>query len=170
MTPGFPLPLDSLLVHERPSPAEAVAIVLELCRQVRPADGATAVTPPVTRATVLLDADGRVAARGGAVTEDDQTASLLGHLLLELVDDLPETSRLRRLAGRAARGGKPGVSVRRLASSLRRNAPSNPRLAVAAFVRRANGGGGSAASVVEDPSGVVFAARRLLSPLWRRFA
>jgi hypothetical protein len=177
MMSGFPLALDTLLARERPSPAEAVAIVLELCRQVRPAGGGSAVTPPVTRATVLLDTDGAVATRGGAVTEDDQTVSLLGHLLLELVDDRPETSRLRRVAARAARslpGGSRAVSVRRLASALRRNAPSNPRRAVAAFVHRASGCADGAAPILEETSRVAFAARgaarRLLSPLWRRIA
>lgn len=174
MTSGFPLALDSLLTRERPSPAEAVAIVLELCRQIRPADGAAVVTPPVTRASVLLDAEGGVATRGGTVTEDDQTVSLLGHLLLELVDDRPDTSRLRRVAARAARslpGDSRGVSVRRLTSALRRNAPSNPRRAVAAFVQRACGGERGAAT--DEPGRMVFVARgaaRLLSPLWRRIA
>ncbi len=174
MTSGFPLTLDTLLAHERPRPAEAVAIVLELCRQIRPASQAVAVTPPVTRASVLLHADGGVATRG-AVVEDDQTASLLGHLLLELVDDRPETSRLRRVAARAARslpGGR-GVSVRRLSAALRRSAPSNPRGAVADFVRRASGGSG-ALPAAEEGGGMALVARgtarRLLRPLWRRIA
>ncbi len=174
MTPGFPLALDTLLAHERPTPAEAIAIVFELCRQIRPGGGVSAVTAPVTRASVLLDASGDVATRGGGVTEDDQTASLLGHLLLELVDDRPETSRLRRLAARAARslpGGSRAISVRRLASALRRNAPADPRGAVAAFVRRASGTGSEVAPVaIEDSRRVAVAARRLLMPLWRRIA
>lgn len=175
MTSGFPLALDTLLARERPRPAEAVAIVLELCRQIRPAGGTAVVTPPVTRASVLLHADGGVATRGGAVVEDDQTASLLGHLLLELVDDRPETSRLRRVAARAARslpGGR-GVSVRRLSAALRRNAPSNPRGAVADFVRRASGVSGAMAAGEEAGRMALVArgaARRLLRPLWRRIA
>lgn len=177
MSPGFPHALDSLLARERPSPAEAVAIVLELCRQIRPAATPSAVTPPVSRATVVLDANGSVAARGGAIVEDDQTVSLLGHLLLELVEDRPDTARLRRVAARAARslpGGPRGISVRRLASVLRRNSPSNARGAVAAFVQRASGARRDVAPVVEESHPVVLvargAARRLLMPLWRRIA
>lgn len=179
MTPGFPLALDTLLAQGRPSPAEAVAIVLELCRQVRPA-ASPAVTPAVSPATVLLDANGAVATRGGGVAEDDQTVSLLGHLLLELVEDRPDTSRLRRVAARAARslpGGSRSVSVRRLASALRRNAPTDTREAVAAFVRRASGLGGDLSErvpAIEEPRRVAVAAggaaRRLLMPLWRRIA
>ncbi len=177
MTPGFPLALNALLARARPTPAEAVSIVLELCRQIRPATTA-AITPAVSRATVLLDANGTVATRGGAVTEDDQTVSLLGHLLLELVEDRPETSRLRRIAARATRslpgGSRRALSVRRLASALRRNAPSDPKAAVAAFVRRASGAVVEpAAPALEEPRGMASVARgaaRLLMPLWRRIA
>jgi len=177
VTAGYPLTLNSLLVRQRPSTAEAVAIVLELCRQIRPA-ASGAVTPPVSSTTVLLDAGGGVATRGGAAVEDDQTASLLGHLLLELLDDGPETGRLRRIAARAARslpGGSRRISVRRLAAALRRSAPADPKGAVRAFVARANGLQPVAATPhVEAPAGVTLAARsaarRLLLPLWRRIA
>ncbi len=178
MTPGFPLALEALLARARPTPSEAVSIVLELCRQIRPATTA-AVTPGVSRAAVLLDSSGTVATRGGGVTEDDQTVSLLGHLLLELVEDRPETSRLRRVAARAARslpgGSRRAFSVRRLASALRRNAPSDPKAAVAAFVRRASGATAvpTTPPVLEEPHGVASVARgaaRLLMPLWRRIA
>jgi hypothetical protein len=155
-----------------------VAIVLELCRQIRPA-AAAAVTAPVSSATVLLDADGRVATRGGAASEDDQTVSLLGHLLLELLEDQPETSRLRRIAARAATslpGGRRRISVRRLAAALRRSAPADPKAAVRNFVLRSAGlqPASPASPPAEDVTSVTIAARtaarRLLMPLWRRIA
>ncbi|HSK10471.1 MAG TPA: hypothetical protein VK911_12905 [Vicinamibacterales bacterium] len=177
MTPRFPLALQSLLgAGHRPTPGEAVAIVLELCRQVRPAESGV-VTPPLSAATVYLDPTGAVGTRGGVAVEDDQTASLLGHLLLELLDEgQPQADPVRRLAARAAHSlpGTSRVSVRRLAGGLRRLSPSDPKAAVRAFVERANGTGAGAAETVASrrfPAiEVRAAARRLLAPFWRSIA
>lgn len=169
MKHGSPVTLARFLeAGHRPRPSEAAAVVLELSARIRP--GATSsVSPPIAAGTVLVDPAGCVATTGGDFVEDDQTASLLGHLLVELLRMTHEDTGARvpagltRLSQRAARalpgGGR--MTVARLASGLRRFAPRDSQAAVRQMVER---------WAREDRTGVreVAAAARTDTFRWRR--
>jgi hypothetical protein len=118
---------DLLASGLRPEPHEAVAIALEVCRQVMRQGPRAGVAAPISAATVAIDAAGAVVAAGGPPVEDDQTVLLVGHLLLEMLGP-PNTAagarvpaRLRAVAIRAC-SAQPGSysSVASLSSALRR--------------------------------------------------
>jgi hypothetical protein len=155
MKDGVPVSIAELIVAgARPLPGEAVAILLDVCEQVvrQPAGGA--VLPAITPSALFVDASGTVALAGGVPVEDDQTVQLLGRLLLQMLPSPGAAgshrvpSRLSDLASRAAAGELPRVSVERLAASLRRFAPEQPRAAVRAlFDRWRSGAATSSANV-----------------------
>jgi hypothetical protein len=88
--------------------------------------------PAISTATVTIDADGTVAVSGGLPGEDEQTVSLAGRLLLEMLDHSAaavETAvppRLRSIAIRAAAGGRDAFATAgQFASALRRHGPES---------------------------------------------
>jgi hypothetical protein len=118
---------DLLASGHRPEPHEAVAIVLEVCRQVMRQGPRAAVAAPISTATVSIDAGGSVVAAGGAPAEDDQTVLLLGHLLVDMLGPADSAAgsrvpdKLRAIAVRACSGSSGSFSsVASLASALRR--------------------------------------------------
>jgi hypothetical protein len=138
-----------LLSFEPPRPHEAVAIAIELCNLVTARKAAEAVPAAISASTVRIDASGAVAVAGGAPGEDEQTVSLIGHLLVEMLrrpggeayEDV--SPRLRATAVRAATRGRDAfASVAHLAAALRRHAPDQRHAAIrAAFDRRQAAGG-----------------------------
>jgi hypothetical protein len=143
MKDGLPVSVAELLAAgERPHPSEAVAIVLDVCRQVMRPPAGTSVPPPISTSSVFLDGSGVVALAGGVPVEDDQTVQLLGRLLLQLLPgpDSPGVfrvpSRLRRLAAEAATGEGALRDVTRLATALRRYGPEHPGAAIRALFDR----------------------------------
>ncbi len=113
-------------------PHEAVAIVVQLCGQLhRGGAPAPGIAPAISAATVTIDGTGAVAVVGGAPVEDEQTVSLAGRLLLEMLDhsasatDAVAPPRLRSTAVRAAMGGRQafGTSTQ-LVAALRRHGPA----------------------------------------------
>jgi hypothetical protein len=143
MKDGFPVSVAELLAAgQRPHPSEAVAIVLDVCRQVMRKATGPSVLPPISTAALFLDRSGAVAVAGGVPVEDEQTVPLLGRLLLQMLP-APGTpggplvpSRLRRLAARAASGESPRLTVGRLAAALRPFAPEYPSAAIRALFDR----------------------------------
>jgi hypothetical protein len=113
----------------QPYPHEAVAIVLQLCGQISRRGPAPRVTPAISTSTVSIDASGAVAVSGGEPGEDEQTVSLAGRLLVELLDhsaaalEAAALPRLRATALRAASGGRAFGSASQLVSALRRYGP-----------------------------------------------
>lgn len=146
MKDGFPVSVAELLAAgERPHSSEAVAIVLDVCRQVMRPPAGTSVPPPISTTSVFLDGSGMVALAGGVPVEDDQTVQLLGRLLLQLlpapdgrgVSRVP--ARLRLLATEAASGEGALGDVARLAAALRRFGPEHTGAAVRALFERWRG-------------------------------
>lgn len=131
MREGVPVRLaDVLRSTEPPRPTEAVAIVIELCRQVMSRREALAVTPAISISTVGIDGSGAVAVEGGVPVEDEQTVFLLGRLLKDLLsraggggaDVVP--ARVNVVAARAASQGRSAyASVAHLLAALHRAAP-----------------------------------------------
>ena len=141
MTESRPVAVATLLAAGvQPHPHEAVAIVLQLCGQIARRGPAPRVTPAISTSTVCIDASGAVAVSGGESGEDEQTVSLAGRLLVELLDHSAAAlegaalPRLRATALRAASSGRAAFgSVSQLVSALRRYGPE---------VRRSRGGAG----------------------------
>lgn len=143
MKDGYPISIAELIAAgQRPLPSEAVAIVLDLCRQVMGRVPGASVLRPFSTATLFLDASGTVAVAGGVAAEDDQTVQLMGRLLLDM---LPPTGasgpghepvRLRTLASRAAAGDLARVKVAVLAARLRRFGPEEPQAAIRGLFER----------------------------------
>jgi hypothetical protein len=157
---------DFLAAGHRARPSEAAALVLELVTALRPGKAAS-VSPPVAADTILLDPV-RGASMAGQVLEDEQSVSLLGHLLARLLDLAGEDegvkipARLRRLSLRAARTlpGTPNpLTVRDLSSALRRYAPKDTRGTVLRMVERWQ---------VEGSAGVGKARVSSRAEAWRR--
>jgi hypothetical protein len=133
MSEGHPVPISSVLaagVGLRPH--EAVAVVLELCRRLGDRRESAGVTSAISASTVTIDRAGRVAVSGGMPHEVEQTISMAGHLLLEMLDhpasaNTSETAvppRLRSTAERAAWAGEAAFSsVGQLLGALRRHGP-----------------------------------------------
>lgn len=146
MKDGFPVSVAELLTAgQRPLPSEAVAIVLDVCRQVLERPAGPSVLPPISTGALFIDGGGRVAVAGGVPAEDDQTVRLLARVLLHMLPP-PGThagakvpSRLRGLAARAAAGDSPRLTVGRFAAALLRFGPPHPAAAVQALFRRWNG-------------------------------
>jgi hypothetical protein len=122
---------------EPPQPAEAVAIILEVCAQVASRAARPGVAPAVSAAGVLIDASGTVIVAGGAPGEDDQTVSLLGYLLLGMLKAPSPAGRvsvppaLHGLAVRAAAAGpEPFGSVAQFAAAIRRYGPAQNHVAI----------------------------------------
>ncbi len=146
MKDGFPVSVAELIAAgARPFPAEAVAILLDLCEQVARQPAGRSVLHAITPSALFIDGSGTVAVAGGVPVEDDQTVQLLGRLLLQMLPapgSLGATrvpSRLRSLAARAADGQLGRLSVGRLEASLRRFAPQHPQGAVRALFERWRG-------------------------------
>jgi hypothetical protein len=165
MRQGFPVAIAELLVTGgRPLPAEAAAIVVEVCARVVPGPR-KAVTAPISASSVFVEADGSVSVAGGLVVEDEQTVSLLGHLLLEMLRTHgPEArrpaARLEALAIRAAAVSEAaGPSLARFVAEVRRFAPEDPAGAVKGLFDRWRGRG---ALRVEEDGRVPETIRRLL--------
>lgn len=143
MKDGFPVSIAELLAAgQRPLPSEAVAIVLDVCRQVMRQRAGASVLPPISTGALFLDASGTVSVAGGVPAEDDQTVPLLARLLLQMlpVSGTPGgarvPSRLRQLASRAAAAESPRLTVARLAVGLRRFAPEQPQAAIRGLFER----------------------------------
>jgi len=120
-----------------PRPPEAVAIAIELSSLVIARRAADAVASAICPATVSIDASGAVAVTGGVPAEDEQTVSLVGHLLVEMLDPLrgdqdPAVSpRLLATATRAAvRGNDAFASLGHLVAALKRHAPEQRHAAI----------------------------------------
>ncbi len=146
MKDGFPVSVAELIAAgARPFPAEAVAILLDVCEQVARQPAGRSVLPAITPSALFIDGSGTVAVAGGVPVEDDQTVQLLGRLLLQMLPAPGSLgaarvpSRLRSLAARAADGQLRRLSVGRLAASLRRFAPQHPPGAVRALFERWRG-------------------------------
>jgi len=136
MGQGFPVTVAELLVSgARPLPAEAAALLLGVCSRVG-SGPRHVVAAPISTSSVFLEADGSVSVAGGRVVEDDQTVSLLGHLLLAMLRAggaaaQRPTARLEALALRAAtvtHGS--GLTVAAFAAEVRRFAPQDAAGAV----------------------------------------
>jgi hypothetical protein len=118
-------------------PHEAVAVVVELCSQLGRPRRTPGVMPAISASTVTLDASGAVAVNGGAPGEDEQTVSLVGHLLLDMLDhsaltvEAPAPPKVRTTAVRAAFGGRKAFgSAAQFVSALRRHGPESDRAEV----------------------------------------
>ncbi len=106
--------------------------MLDLCGQVARRPVAAGVMPAISAATVTVDANGAVTMAGGVPGEDEQTVSLVGRLLLDMLDRSASTSdaavppRLRATALRAASGGRDAFgSLAEFAAALRRQRPEH---------------------------------------------
>ena len=131
MVQGFPVTLAELLVSgARPLPAEAAALVLGVCSRVT-AGPRHIVAAPISTSSVFVEADGSVSVAGGRVVEDDQTVSLLGHLLLEMLRSggapaQRPAARLEALARRAtAASPASGPTLAAFAAEVSRFAPQD---------------------------------------------
>jgi hypothetical protein len=145
MSEGFPVTVAELLRSGEPlSPHEAVAITVELCKLVMARRAADGVAPAISPSTVRIDASGAVSVTGGVPGEDEQTVSLVGRLLQQMLDhaggerEAVVSPRLRATALRAATGGRDAfASLDHLVAALRRHAPEQGHAAIrAAFNRR----------------------------------
>ncbi|HEY3383723.1 MAG TPA: hypothetical protein VGK32_18315 [Vicinamibacterales bacterium] len=145
MREGFPVSIADLVASgQRPSPAEAVAVVLEICTQVVCHEPSHAVARPISSKTTFLDPSGAVIVAGGAPGEDDQTVPLLGHLLREMLPgydgDEAVPPRLREIVSETTRAGLASRaryrSVTLLASALARLGPNQRHAAVRALYER----------------------------------
>jgi len=131
MTESRPVAVAALLAAGvQPHPHEAVAIVLQLCGQISRRGPVQRVTPAISTSTVSIDASGAVTVSGGEPGEDEQTVSLAGRLLVELLDhsaaalESAALPRLRATALRAASSGRAAFgSASQLGSALRRYGP-----------------------------------------------
>lgn len=158
MKDGFPVSVAELLAAgQRPHPSEAVAIVLDVCRQVMRTASGPSVLPPISTAALFLDRSGTVAVAGGVPVEDEQTVPLLGRLLLQMLPGPGSAAsglvpdRLRRLASRAASGASPSLTVERLASALRPFAPEYPSAAIRGLFERWRSEGRRAVAELSSP-------------------
>jgi hypothetical protein len=158
MKDGIPVSVAEMIAAgARPFPPEAVAILLDVCEQVTRQPAGRSVLPPITPSALFIDGSGTVAVAGGVPVEDDQTVQLLGRLLLQMLPVAGSLgaarvpSRLQSLAARAADGQLRRLSVGRLASSLRRFAPQNPRGAVRALFERWRGPGAPGLAALPAP-------------------
>ncbi len=131
MVQGFPVTVAELLVSgARPLPAEAAALVLGVCSKVIPGPRHI-VAAPISTSSVLVEADGSVSVAGGRVVEDDQTVSLLGHLLLQILRSTGgaaqrPAARLEALALRAAAASQAsGLTLAGFSAEVRRFAPQD---------------------------------------------
>jgi hypothetical protein len=122
---------------EPPRPEEAVAIVIELCTLVIARRAADAVDSAISPSTVSLEASGAVWVAGGVPGEDEQTVSLVGHLLVEMLGhrggepDRAVPPRLRATAIRAATSGREAyASLSHLVAALKRHAPDQKHAAI----------------------------------------
>ena len=142
MRQGFPVTIAELVTAGRaPLPPEAAAIVLEVCSSVV-SGPRRVVAAPITAASVFLDADGTVSVAGGPVVEDDQTVSLLGHLLLDMLRPGQPSShrpaaRLEALGLRAAATSDvSGLTLAKFVSEVRRFAPQDTGAAIRGLFER----------------------------------
>ena len=147
MRQGFPVTIAELVTSgAAPLPAEAAAIVLEVCSKVV-SGPRQVVTAPISTASVFVEADGSVAVAGGRIVEDDQTVSLLGHLLLEILRSgrpVPQrpAARLEALGLQAAANLEAsGLTLERFTAAVRRFAPEDPGTAVRLLFERWRRGG-----------------------------
>jgi hypothetical protein len=130
-TQGRPVSIAELLAcGVAPQPHEAVAIVLMLCDQLGSQGARQSVMPAISAGTVTIEDTGSVAVAGGVAVEDEQTVSLVGRLLLEMLDhpvaefDSAVPPRLRATATRAALGGRQAfATASQLVAALRRHGP-----------------------------------------------
>jgi hypothetical protein len=134
MAEGHPVSIGALQASGIPlRPHEAVAIVAELCSHLAKARAVPVVMPAISASTVTIDASGAVAVTGGAHAEDEQTVSLAGRLLLEMLDHpagMVGTAppRLRTTAVRAALAGRSAFATAgAFASALQRHGPEDGR-------------------------------------------
>jgi hypothetical protein len=164
MSEGFPVTVADLLRSGEPlSPHEAVAITVELCKLVMARTAVDAVAPAISPSTVRIDASGAVSVAGGVPAEDDQTVSLVGRLLQQMIDhasgerELVVSPRLRATALRAATDGRGAfASLDHLVAALRRHAPEQGHAAIRAVFNRR--------SVILPPSGPRIGARPQCPP------
>jgi hypothetical protein len=116
-------------------PHEAVAIALELCGQVSRRRPTAGVMAAISTSTVVIDASGAVSVNGGVPGEDEQSVSLVGRLLVELLEHPAGLGpavppRLRATARKAASDGAAAyASLAHLAAALRRHGPEEGKLA-----------------------------------------
>jgi hypothetical protein len=148
MKDGFPVSVSELLAAgQRPLPSEAVAIVLDVCRQVMQRQAGPSVLPPISTAALFLDGSGAVSVAGGVPAEDDQTVPLLARVLLQMLPPRGTPgaarvpSRLRLLAAHAAAGDPPRADVGRFSGALLRFGPQRRETAIRAVFRRWSGEG-----------------------------
>ncbi len=134
--------MDLASVRVRPRFDEASAVVLQVCAQVTPRGSAVGIAPAVTASSLRLGADGSVEVVGGVGAEDEQTVSLLGHLLLDSIGppegfgaDAPPSLRSLGLCAAASRP-KPVQSLAEFVDALRRHSPLDVRAAVRALWER----------------------------------
>lgn len=138
MSEGFPVSVAELLRSGEPlSPHEAVAITVEVCRLVMARTAVAAVAPAISPSTVRIDASGAVSVAGGVPGEDDQTVTLVGRLLQQMLDraggagEAVVSPRLRATALRAAtRGREAYASLDHFVAALRRHAPQQGHAAI----------------------------------------
>lgn len=182
MNQGHPVSIAAFMAAGVPlRPHEAVAIVLELCRQVGRRRAATGVMPAISAGTVTLDGAGVVTVAGGVPGEDEQTVSLVGRLLVEMLDHSAAAvenavpPRLRATAFRAASSGREAfASLADFVSALRRHGPEfEPTQAiVGVFDRWAEGRTSPTPVTRADPQAANFSDRRKNGPspdVLRRF-
>jgi hypothetical protein len=164
MSQGFPVTVAELLSCSAPPlPHEAVAIAIELCNLVVARQAADAVPSAISPSTVRIDPSGAVAVAGGVPGEDEQTVSLIGHLLVEMLrhpgsePDADASPRLVATAARAAiRGRGAFASVAHLAAALRRHAPDQRHSAIRALYDRSQTALGRAGALrMPDPRAAV---------------
>lgn len=151
MVEGSPVSISSVLASGMPlRPHEAVAVVVALCRHLSNCREAAGVTAAISSATVTIDARGQVGVTGGVACEDEQTVSLAGRLLLDMLDhsrasvEAAVPPRLRSAAVRAAVGGREAFpSLAQFVSALRRHGPEygEARAIQGVFERWAAGAG-----------------------------
>jgi hypothetical protein len=130
MTEVLPVPIAALLRSGTPLfPHEAVAVVLDLCTLVSRSRRTAGVMGVISSSTVELDASGAVSMSGGVPGEDEQSVSLVGRLLLDMLDhgtraEAAVPPRLRATALKAATAGHEAfASLAHLAAALRRHGP-----------------------------------------------
>jgi hypothetical protein len=132
MADGSPVSIAALLASGVPlRPHEAVAIVFDLCGHLNRHRAAPGIMPAISTLSVTIDPRGAVAVTGGIPGEDDQTVSLAGRLLLDMLDRSAAAAggaippRLRSIALRAASDGRDAfASAAQFMSALRRHRPT----------------------------------------------
>jgi hypothetical protein len=131
MREALPVPIAELLSSGTPLfPYEAVAVALDLCRQMSHRRPGTGVTPAISTSTVSIDPSGMVTMVGGVPGEDEQSVLLVGRLLVEMLERVtPHESvapRLKATASSAATNGQlKYASLAHLDAAIRKHGPED---------------------------------------------